>query len=391
MGFTSFLVNSHVIQRQETGNSDNSDSIQKRLIRFASTAKAVPLDMDDLSDDQVIIAYVDLSLTSAMTSLLNVTLGLWDLLEQGKVRWVRCLRMYTVSLTYFQFIAAVTGGDVVIGHDLQSCTTEIKIVKYECPDKSDFDVVFVDTPGFDDTQRTDVEILEMIADWLNKTYVISSLQEIGSLTKTPSYERKIILAGILYFHRISDNRMAGTPLKNLRMFRELCGKNALQNIILTTTMWDEVDPKVGEGREGELRSKYWKAMIDQGSATARFHSTQESAWDIVDHFVRDANARHAVLLQKEMSEMKKQLPETNAGQKLYTELEVLVHKQQATLKKIREETKLHADAVILDALKAEYNGLRTQLATVVNDMERMKLPLGKRILRLIWGPMFGQK
>ncbi|KAF9469800.1 P-loop containing nucleoside triphosphate hydrolase protein [Collybia nuda] len=265
------------------------------------------------------------------------------------------------------FIAKVTGGDVRIGHDLQSCTTDIKIVKYECPDKSDFDVVFVDTPGFDDTERSDVEILEMIADWLNKTY-----------------ERKIILAGILYFHRISDNRMAGTPLKNLKMFRELCGKNALQNIILTTTMWDEVDAETGARREAELRSKYWKAMIDHGSATARFHSTQESAWDIVDHFVRDSNARHAVLLQNEMSEMKKQLPETNAGQKLYTELEVLVHRQQATLKKIREETKQHADP-------AEYAGLRTQLATVVNDMESMKLPLGKRILRLIWGPMFGSK
>ena len=33
--------------------------------------------------------------------------------------------------------------------------------------------------------------------------------------------------------------MAGTLLKNLRMFEELCGKDALKNVILTTTMWDE--------------------------------------------------------------------------------------------------------------------------------------------------------
>jgi GTPase Era involved in 16S rRNA processing len=34
---------------------------------------------------------------------------------------------------------------------------------------TDFDIVFVDTPGFDDTNKTDVEVLEMLADWLNKT------------------------------------------------------------------------------------------------------------------------------------------------------------------------------------------------------------------------------
>lgn len=36
-------------------------------------------------------------------------------------------------------------------------------------ERTDFDIVFVDTPGFDDTNKTDVEILEMLADWLTKT------------------------------------------------------------------------------------------------------------------------------------------------------------------------------------------------------------------------------
>jgi hypothetical protein len=33
------------------------------------------------------------------------------------------------------------------------------------------DLVFVDTPGFDDTHKQDVDILKMIADWLKSTYV----------------------------------------------------------------------------------------------------------------------------------------------------------------------------------------------------------------------------
>ena len=32
-----------------------------------------------------------------------------------------------------------------------------------------------------------------------------------------------MLAGIIYFHRISDLRMSGTLTRNFRMFRGLCG------------------------------------------------------------------------------------------------------------------------------------------------------------------------
>ena len=53
--------------------------------------------------------------------------------------------------------------------------------------------------------------------------------------------------------------MAGTPLKNLRMFEKLCGEE-FDSIILTTTMWNEVDDNLGNGREDELKTLYWKSM-----------------------------------------------------------------------------------------------------------------------------------
>jgi len=37
------------------------------------------------------------------------------------------------------------------------------------------DVVLVDTPGFDDTFKPDIEILRMLADWLTETVVLSCL------------------------------------------------------------------------------------------------------------------------------------------------------------------------------------------------------------------------
>jgi hypothetical protein len=181
--------------------------------------------------------------------------------------------------------------------------------------------------------------------------------------------------------------MAGSPLKNLRMFEKLCGKNALRNIILTTTMWDEVDESVGLEREKELEGKYWKAMIDQGSTTVRYTNTADSAWKIMDDYLTTANSRYAVLLQREMVDMERQLQETKAGKALYETLEVLVKKQQNMLGKIRSETKRHGDDAVLNALREEYDDLRKQLDTTIKEMSTLKIPLGRRIMRMLRRPL----
>ena len=67
-----------------------------------------------------------------------------------------------------KFINIATGVDAGIGHGLESCTSEIGIIKMSLPGSN---VVFVDTPGFDDTKRSDSDILKMISDWLEITYV----------------------------------------------------------------------------------------------------------------------------------------------------------------------------------------------------------------------------
>jgi hypothetical protein len=60
-----------------------------------------------------------------------------------------------------------TESKISVGHDL--FTTDIEIIRFQFVD---INVVFVDTPGFDDTYKSDVEILAMIADWLNTTCVL---------------------------------------------------------------------------------------------------------------------------------------------------------------------------------------------------------------------------
>jgi len=74
--------------------------------------------------------------------------------------------------------------------------------------------------------------------------------------------------------------MAGTPLKNLRMFENLCGED-FNGIILTTTMWSEVDEELGAERELELKEEYWRSMIERGSSVKRFLYTRQSAFEIL--------------------------------------------------------------------------------------------------------------
>ena len=77
--------------------------------------------------------------------------------------------MLILFLSGEQFIHEATGVDTGIGHDLESCTSEIGIIKMSFPDYS---IVFVDTPGFEDSKNSDSDILKMISDWLEIAYVV---------------------------------------------------------------------------------------------------------------------------------------------------------------------------------------------------------------------------
>jgi nitrogenase molybdenum-iron protein alpha/beta subunit len=57
----------------------------------------------------------------------------------------------------------------VVGDDLKSCTQEVRAFGCLHPNGSGRKVVIVDTPGFDDSEGMDYEILKAIARWLEET------------------------------------------------------------------------------------------------------------------------------------------------------------------------------------------------------------------------------
>ncbi|KAK0752967.1 hypothetical protein B0T18DRAFT_423602 [Schizothecium vesticola] len=97
------------------------------------------------------------------------------------------------------------------------CTQKVMAYQFST---GEYNVVLVDTPGFSDTYSSDTEILLDLARWLEVTY-----------------RQDAKLTGIIYLHRITDVRMDGGVMRNLKMFRKLCGDQPMKNIIITSTFW----------------------------------------------------------------------------------------------------------------------------------------------------------
>ena len=193
----------------------------------------------------------------------------------------------------------------------------------------------------------------------------------------------MLLSGLLYFRRISDNRMTDLPLRDLRMVEELCGKNAFQSVMMITTMWDEVDEKTGEAREEVLRARYWRHMLDRTSTMSRFMHTRESDFTVIDPLIDAANKRSSRLLQMELAAMRRNLPWGSYGPEISSKMEVLVRQHVDLLRRIRNEMKrADGDKMSLEPLHHEHRNLQVEMEVAVNEMQRLKLPLGDRLLNM---------
>lgn len=155
-------------------------------------------------------------------------------------------------------------------------------------------VLLIDTPGFDDSSKTDSMILTEISRLL-----------------AAQYEAGVSLKGVIYLHRIIDVRYSGASVKTLDIFKKICGNLALTNVVLVSTRWNEVDEAVGALREQQLRDDFWAYMLGHGSTMARFYGNRDSAIGIASQLV----SRQSIVLelQRELVQEGKPLNQTVAG------------------------------------------------------------------------------
>jgi len=230
----------------------------------------------------------------------------------------------------------------IAGDSLTSCTINVGIHEARVGNRKCF---LVDTPGFDDTTRSDTDILREVADWLNR-----------------SYQAKIKLAGIIYLHRIGDTRMTGAAMKNLRMFKKLCGDGGLSCVVLSTTMWSKSPTAKELQREQELihQEEFWAGMIRKGSMVFRHDDGLASATQIIK-FIVDRQQKITLKIQEEMANGKS-LDETSAGQEVQAEMEKLKAKHEREMRKLREE--------MLEAQRDNDIKAQQEIAAVKAELEK---------------------
>ncbi|KAJ8521899.1 hypothetical protein ONZ45_g1472 [Pleurotus djamor] len=232
------------------------------------------------------------------------------------------------------FVNLASGSSLAVGNSLHSCTTDVQLSKSFALDGRK--VVLADTPGFDDTGRSDTEILKMITTFLTNTY-----------------RQGKKLSGIIYMHRISDFRMGGLSTRNLRMVRKLCGDGTLKNLLLVTNMWGEVNTELGERREAELArdAEFFQPALAQGATMVRNTNTVGSSQDILRRILQ--NQPLPLLIQKEIVDEGKAVSQTAAGVELDRELAEQMQKHE-------EELRL-AEAARVEALRKKEEEVRLQM------------------------------
>jgi hypothetical protein len=180
----------------------------------------------------------------------------------------------------------------------------------------------IDTPGFDDSNQTDTDVLRDIAGFLGTAYELNKR-----------------LSGLIYCHSIIDPRMQGSAQRNFHMFRDLCGEGCYRQIALTTTHREFVPPTIGAAREKELidTEEFWGCMRKKGSHILRHPSQTDrsSAITILDVLIQE-DKKITLDIQREMKEGLG-LEQTSAGKRLNADIIEMRKRHQKELKALEQD------------------------------------------------------
>ncbi|KAG8720988.1 hypothetical protein FRC08_016458 [Ceratobasidium sp. 394] len=253
------------------------------------------------------------------------------------------------------FINRIAGSDLAVSTGLASCTQQVTSVPLELKDGTSIELV--DTPGFNDSLRSDIEILE----------------EIATTLKSWDEEDPNIY-GIIYIHRISDVRMSGSSCKSFSVFLNICGEEAMSHVSIVTSMWDTVSSEQGQAREVELLQNplFFKRAIDSKAQIFRNDNPPDSALEILYKAIQPSPKR--LLIQKELSDDKKDLLQTTAGIELDREMAETRAQHEAVLLKIDQEyirAQQEQDDETLAELEAERENIRQKVDGIQALVDRL--------------------
>ncbi|KDR74821.1 hypothetical protein GALMADRAFT_249717 [Galerina marginata CBS 339.88] len=259
---------------------------------------------------------------------------------------------------------------MTVGKTQDSCTSEIQSASISpipgFPDLKDRRIIIVDTPGFDDTYKSDREILEKIAKWLEGFYK----------------DGRAILGGVIYVHDLSNDRFGGGVRRNLEVFRKMCGNKALGKVVITTTKGRKLsmlkhpnNSSLAHERRRELTDGHWRDLVKNGASVRDFRDTHDSAWAIVDSILSRLRLTNLIdiymQIQKELVDEGKGIPETEAGKELRNTLKDAL-KMQGQL-----ET-----ASAADGNEAALQEAENTIERLLSQIHELKIPFSLKMKRL---------
>ncbi|KAK3299903.1 P-loop containing nucleoside triphosphate hydrolase protein [Chaetomium fimeti] len=221
--------------------------------------------------------------------------------------------------TTFANVAVGDPTKLQVGHGVNPCTQDPQIVRFALDGRT---VVLIDTPGFDDDTRSDVEILQDIVKWL----------------ADKGYLKKYRLDGLIMLHPITMNRVGGTERRRTRLLQKILGEKAYERIIIATTMWD--DMKSEDAMQSRLDGRkaaggVWAELVGKGTQIVRHQNNQESTHKIIRKIIKtsDRLGKLEPLLQTEL-EINPRVVTTSAGKEVKSEI-------LKSIKKTRKDIKEH--------------------------------------------------
>ncbi|KAF7523146.1 hypothetical protein G7054_g11868 [Neopestalotiopsis clavispora] len=261
------------------------------------------------------------------------------------------------------FINALKPNSVEVGHTLKSVQSRPQAVQIHLDEEGQNSITVVDTPGFDDSHRPESEVFTEITEFL-----------------AAQYAAKIPLKGVIFLHRIQDNRMRGSARTHLDTFRSLCGEEALANVMLVTTFWNKV-PSYERGeylrREQELIDDYWSPMQKKGSIVAKFDGSKEAAESLILQLA--FSEREVVLdIQRELVDDQKVISETTAGLGINEQLDVDIKRWRERASKIENELAVAEDERNSEKVK-QLKDEKRELHRVIENLDKSKKRMQSRV------------
>ncbi|PSN64132.1 P-loop containing nucleoside triphosphate hydrolase protein [Corynespora cassiicola Philippines] len=241
-----------------------------------------------------------------------------------------------------------------VGHGLFSCTSGMSIhtMKHE-----GHTVHLIDTPGFDDSRKSDGETLQELAFWL-----------------AAAHEMKIRLSGIIYLHRITDPRMQGSASRAMETFKCMCGKENYASIVVATTRWDDVAPDeldLAWNRQKELRERTWADVKEKGGKIRRLSMPKLHAIEIIDNMVKEGR-RITLAFQIQLVEKSLPICGTDAGKILFDYFMNMREKFEEAMEKAISEFEVALGAQEEIDWGEMMINTRKQLASLEHDIERTR-------------------